>query len=126
MKCIEHTRKESLFLLRDLSEHWTIRSTSVCLKYQKKMYINKLDEIVNKYNKTYNSTIKIKLPNVQPSTYIEYGVDHNDKNLKFKVGDRVRISKYKNVFAKGYTPNRSKDFFCYLESKKDGTLSMCY
>ena len=43
-------------------------------------------------------------------TFIDNGVEHNDKDPKFKVGDHVRISKYKNVFAKGYTPNPSEDF----------------
>ena len=42
---------------------------------------------------------------VKTSTYIDFDVE---KNLKFKVGDHVRISKYKNIFAEGYTPNWSK------------------
>ena len=35
--------------------------------------------------------------------------EHNKKRSRFKVGDRVRISKFKNIFAKGYTPNWSKE-----------------
>ena len=47
----------------------------------------------------------MKPTNVKPGTYIKYGVEHNDKDPKFKVGDHVRISKYKNIFTTGYTPN---------------------
>ena len=37
--------------------------------------------------------------------------EHNEKYSRFKVGDRVRISKFKNIFAKGYTPNWSIEIF---------------
>ena len=59
----------------------------------KKVYIDKLDDIVNKYNNTYHSTIKMKLVDVKSSTYIDFGVDINDKDPKSKVGDHVWISK---------------------------------
>ena len=49
--------------------------------------------------------------------YIEYGVEHNDKNLKFKVGDCVRISKYSNIFEKGYTPKKSEAVFVIKKVK---------
>ena len=53
----------------------------------------------------------MKPADVQMGIYIEYCVEHNIKDHKFKVGDHVRISKYKNIFAKFYTPNWSeKDF----------------
>ena len=55
----------------------------------KKVYIDKLDDIVNKYNNTYHSTIKMKLVDVKSSTYIDFGVDINDKDPKSKVGDHV-------------------------------------
>ena len=71
----------------------------------KNIYIDKSDDTVNKYNNTYHSTIKMKPVNVKSNTYIESCKEINDKNPKFKIGDTVRISKYKNVFAKGYTPN---------------------
>ena len=69
----------------------------------KNVYIDKLDDIVSEYNNTKHRTIKMKPIDVKYNTYIEFGkeVDHNDP--KFKVGDCVRISKYKNIFAKGYT-----------------------
>ena len=67
------------------------------------VYIEKLDDIVNKYNNTYRSTIKIKSGDV--NTCINSSKENNDEDLKFKIGDVVRISKYKNIFAKGYVPN---------------------
>ena len=71
----------------------------------KNVYIDKLDDIVNEYNNTYHRTIKMKPVDVKDNTYIDSSKEVNDKNPKFKVGDPVRISKYKNIFAKGYTPN---------------------
>ena len=48
---------------------------------------------------------------VKDNTYIDFGKEVNDNDPKFKVGDYVRISKYKNIFAKGYTPNWSEKVF---------------
>ena len=76
----------------------------------KNMYINKLDSIVNKYNNTY-SGIKMKLVDVKPSMYIDFNKENNQKGPKFKVGDNVRISKYKTIFAKGYVPILSEEVF---------------
>ena len=75
------------------------------------VYINKLDDIVNEYNNTYHRTIKMKPVDVEDNTYIDFEKEVNDKDPKFKVGDYVRISKYKNVFAKGYTPDWSEEVF---------------
>ena len=69
------------------------------------MYIDKLDDIVNKYRNTYHSTIKMKPVDVKSSTYIDSSKQINDKDPKFKIGDILRILKYKNIFAKGYVPN---------------------
>ena len=69
------------------------------------VYIDKLDDIVNEYNNTYHTTIKMKPIDVKDNAYINTDKEVNDKDPKFKVGDSVRISKYKNIFAKGYTPN---------------------
>ena len=71
----------------------------------KVVYIDKVDGTVNKYNNTYHSTIKIKLVDVKLGTDIDSSKEINDKDPKFKIGDIVRISRYKNIFAKGYTPN---------------------
>ena len=69
----------------------------------KNVYIDKLDDIVNEYNNTYHRTIKMKPIEVKDNTYIDYIKEVNHKDSKFKVGDHVRMSKYKNYFAKEYT-----------------------
>ena len=73
--------------------------------------------MVNKYNNTYHSTIKMKTVDVIPSTYIDSSKEINDEDLKFKMCDIVRISKYKNVFAKGYVPNWSVEVFVIKKVK---------
>ena len=83
----------------------------------KNVYIDKLDDIVNKNDNTYHRTIKIKPIDVKNNTYINIDKKVNDKNPKFKVGDHVRISKYKNIFAKVYTPNWSEEIFMIEEIK---------
>ena len=75
----------------------------------KNAYIDKLNVIVNKYNNTYHTTIKMKPIDVKDNTYINTDKEINYKDPKFKVGDYVRISKYKNIFAKGYMPNWSEE-----------------
>ena len=75
----------------------------------KNVYIDILDDIVNKYNRTYHSTIKMKPADVKSSTYIDCSKEMNDEDPKFKIGDIVRISKYKNIFAKDHFPS----FCCY-------------
>ena len=75
------------------------------------MHFDVLDDIVNKYNNTVHRTIKMKPIDVTDDSYAEYNEDFNKKDPKFKVGDHVRISKYKNIFAKGYTPNWSEEDF---------------
>ena len=67
--------------------------------------------------KTYHSTIKTKPIDVKSNCYAEYNVDSNDKDHKFQVGDHVRISKYKNIFAKGYAPNWSEEVFVISKIK---------
>ena len=73
----------------------------------KNVYYNVLDDIVNEYNNTKHNTIKMKPKDVGDNKRV-YIDEHNEKDSRFKVGDRVRISKFKNIFAKGYTPNWSK------------------
>ena len=70
----------------------------------KNVYINKLDDIVDEYNNTYHRTIKMKPVDVKDNTYIDFEKEVNNKDPKFKIGDHVRICKYKSIFAKGYTP----------------------
>ena len=83
----------------------------------KNVYIDKLNYIVNEYNNTYHRTIKIKLVENKDNTYIDFPKEVNEKDPNFKVGDHVRISKYKNIFAKGYTPNWSQEVFVIKEVK---------
>ena len=65
----------------------------------KNVYIDKLEDIVNGYNNKYHRTIKMKPIDVKDNTYVNIGTEVNDKDPKFKVGDHVRISKYKSIFA---------------------------
>ena len=69
--------------------------------------MDNLDDIVNKYN---NRTINMKLVNIKSSTHIDFNKENNKEDPKFKVGYNIRISKYKNIFAKVCTPNCRK--FC--------------
>ena len=81
------------------------------------MYIDKLDDIINKYKNTYHSTIKMKPVNVKWNTYIDFGKENNDKYPKCKVGDHVRISIYKNIFAKDYVRDWSEEVFVIKKIK---------
>ena len=83
----------------------------------KNVYIDKLDDILKEYNNTYHKTIKIKPINIKDNTYINFEKEVNNKDPKFKVGDYVRISKYKNIFAKGYMPNWSEEVFVVSKIK---------
>ena len=99
----------------------------------KNVYYDVLDDVVNKYNNTKHSTIKMKPIDVKDTTessslernnkrvYID---EHNEKDSRFKVVDRVRISKFKNIFAKGYTPNWSKEIL--IVDKRNETVPYTY
>ena len=87
----------------------------------KTVYIDGLDNIVNKYSSTYHSTIKMKPVNVKDNTCIDSDEKSNGNDSKFKVADQVRISKYKNIFAKVYTPNWSEEVF--VSKKVKNTVS---
>ena len=78
----------------------------------KNVYIGNLDDIVNKYDNTYHSTMEMKSANVKSNTYIDSSKEINDKNPKFKIGDNVRISKYKNVFCKRLHSKLVRKFVC--------------
>ena len=90
----------------------------------KNVYIDKLDDIVNEYNNTYHRTIKMKPVDVKDNTYIDFEKEVNNKDPKFKVHHYVRISKYKNIFVKGYTPNWSEEVF--VSSKIKNTVPWIY
>ena len=82
--------KESLLLLTAIS---------------KNVYFDVLNDIVDKYSNTYHNTSKMNPIYVVDYSFAEHNEESNEKDPKFKVGDHVRISKYKNIFAKGYAPN---------------------
>ena len=83
----------------------------------KNVCIDKLDDIVNKYNNTYHSTIKMKPFDVKANTYINSGKGINNKDPKFKIIDIVTISKYKKIFGKGYFSNWSEKVFVIKKVK---------
>ena len=86
------------------------------ISISKNVYIDKLDDIVDEYNNTYHTKIKMKPIDVKDNTYINNNKEVNNKDPKFKAGHRVRIPKYKNIFAKGYTPNWSEEVFVIKKS----------
>ena len=57
---------------------------------------------------------------IKASRYIESSEEINDEDSKFKIGDIVKISKYKNIFAKGYVPNWSEKVFVIEKVKNNG------
>ena len=84
----------------------------------KNVYFDVLYDIVNKYNNnTVHKTIKMKPIDITNDSYAEYNENPNKKDPKFKVGVYVRISKYKNIFAKVYTPNWSEEIFVISKIK---------
>ena len=90
----------------------------------KNVHIDKLDDIVSDYNNAYHRTIKMKHVDVKDNTYMDFRKEVNDKDPKFKVVDHVRISKYKNIFAKVYMPNWSEEVF--VVSKIKNTVPRTY
>ena len=71
----------------------------------KNVYFDFLHDIVDEYNNTYSNTIKMKPVDFGDDSFAEFNEECNEKDPKFNIVDHVRISKYKNIFAKGYTPN---------------------
>ena len=90
----------------------------------KNVYFDVLDDIVNKYSNTVHRTTEMKPVDVTSDSYVEYNEDSNKKNPEFKVNYRVRISKHKNIFAKGYTPNWLEEVF--VVSKIKNTVPWTY
>ena len=90
----------------------------------KNVYFDVLDDIVNKYNNAVHRTIKMKPIDATFDSYAEYNESSYEKDPKFKVGDHGIISKYKNLFAKGYTPNWSEEVF--VVSKIKNTVPWTY
>ena len=84
----------------------------------KNVYFDVLNDIVDEHNNTYHKTIKMKPINVRSDSFAEHNEESNEKDLKFKVGDHVRISRYKNIFTIRYICNMSEDIFVAKKIKK--------
>ena len=83
----------------------------------KKVYFDVLNYIVDEYNNTYHRTIRMEPIDVGDDSFAEYNEESNEKGPKFKLGDHVRISKYKNIFAKCYAPNCSEEVSIIKKTK---------
>ena len=83
----------------------------------KNAYIEKLDDMANKYKNTFQSKTKMKPVDVKSSTHIDFDEKNNKEYPKFKVDDYVRILKYKNIFTKGYVSNWSEEVFVITKDK---------
>ena len=83
----------------------------------KNIYFDVLDDVVNKYNNAVHRKIKMKPIDVTSHSYVEYNEDSNKKDPKFNVDNIVRISKYKNIFAKSYTQNYSQEVIIITKIK---------
>ena len=83
----------------------------------KNVYFDVLAHTVNKYNNTFHRTLKMKPINVKSNSWAKCSVDSNEKDSKSKIGDHVKISRYKNFFAKGYTPNWPEEVFVISKIK---------
>ena len=90
----------------------------------KNVYYDVLDDVVDKYSNGKHSTIKMKPIDVEDNNKIVYIDEYNEKDSRLKVGDRVRISKFENIFAKGYTPNLSTEVF--IVDKINDTVPYTY
>ena len=89
----------------------------------KNVYYDVLDDVVNKYNNTWHNSIKMKPIDVKNNKRL-YINAHNEKSARFNVGDKVRISKFKNIFGKGYMPNWSTEIF--IVDKINDTVPYTY
>ena len=90
----------------------------------KNVHYDVLDDVVNEYNDTKHTTIKMKLKDVKNDNERVYIDEYNKKSARFNVNDRVRIPKFKNIFAKGYTPNWSREIF--IVDKINDTVPYTY
>ena len=91
---------------------------------RKNVYYDVLDDILNECNNTKHNTIKMKPKDVGNHNKRVYIDEHNEKRSRFKVGDIVRIFKFKNIFAKGYTPNWSREIL--IVNKINDTVPYTY
>ena len=90
-------------LKNKLYKHMTATGKNVCYDV--------LDDVVNEYNNTKHNTIKMKPKDVRNDNKSVNIDEHNEESARYNLGDRVRISNFKNIFAKGYTPDWSREIF---------------
>ena len=90
----------------------------------KTVYFDVLNDIVDDYNNTYHRTIKMKAIYVGDDSFAEYNEKSNENDLRFRVGDHVRMSKSKNIFAKDYALNWSEEIF--IKKKIKNTVPWTY
>ena len=83
----------------------------------KNVYFDVLDDLVDEYNKTFDRTIKMKPKDIKSNCYAKYNEDSTQKDPKFQVDDHFRISKYKNIFTKEYSPNSSEEILVISKIK---------
>ena len=124
MKCIQLLKKGKSVAAEKFIRTLENKIFKQVKAISKNVYFDLLDDIVDKYNNAVHRTIKKKPIDVQDDSYAEYNEEPNEKNPNFKVGDHVRISKDKDVFAKGYTPNWSEEVF--VVNKIKNTVSWTY
>ena len=117
--------KENLLLPKDSLKPLKKKIYKYMTSVSKNMRVDKLDDIVNKYDNAYRSAINMKPVEVKSNAYIDSSKGIKNKDPKFKIGDIVRISKYKIVFAKGYTPNWSEEVFV-IKKVKNPVPETCY
>ena len=88
----------------DVGERFIITLKTKIYKYMisvsKNVHIHKLDDIINKHNNTYHRTIKMKSVDVKDNTYIDFGKENNNKDLKCNIHDYARIKKIKMILLK--------------------------
>ena len=126
MQLISKYNKEIryLFCVIDLFSKyaWVVKHMTAV---SKNVYFDVLDDIVDKYNNTYHKTNGMKQIDVKSDSFAEYNEESNEKDPNLRVGGHVRISKYKNIFAKGYAPNWSEEIFLVKKNKEYCALGLC-
>ena len=103
-----HNKRKSVVAERFIR---TLRNNIYMTSISKNVYVHKLADIIIKYNNTYHSKIKMNPDDLKSFSNSDFDKENNKENPKFIVGDHVRISKYKDIFAKFYVPNRSEEYF---------------
>ena len=116
--------EEEFFIAEKFSRTFKNKIYKYMASISKNLYIDKIDDVVNKYNNTYVNKIKVKPVDIIVSTYIDPSKQINDKGPKFKIRNIVRISKYKNIFAEDFASNWLEEVFV-VKKAKNTVLGIC-